>query len=39
MQRAKPELAAEFHRFIARLLSERLLGATKTISALLGSPH
>jgi len=35
MEREDPGLAAAFHRFIARHLSERLLDTTETVQALL----
>ena len=35
IERDAPELAAEFHRFAARLSAERLLGANKAVRALL----
>jgi SulP family sulfate permease len=36
MKETQPELAATFHEFAARLLSERLAATTKTLSAVLG---
>ncbi len=36
MKETQPELAATFHEFTARLLSERLAATTKTLSAVLG---
>jgi len=35
MQEEEPELAATFHQFIARLLSERLAATTRTLEAVL----
>jgi SulP family sulfate permease len=36
MKETQPELAATFHEFVARLLSERLAATTRTLSAVLG---
>jgi SulP family sulfate permease len=35
MESEAPELAAAFHRFIANVLAERLVGLNETIRALL----
>lgn len=35
MQEEEPELAATFHQFVARLLSERLAATTRTLEAVL----
>jgi SulP family sulfate permease len=35
MEEAEPQLAATFHRFVAQLLSERLVSATDTLQAVL----
>ena len=35
LEREAPRVAAAFHRFIAELLSERLVSATDTLQALL----
>jgi len=35
MQEEEPELAAAFHQFVARLLSERLAATTRTLEAVL----
>lgn len=36
MEREHPELATDFHRFIIRLLAQRLADSNKTLRALLG---
>jgi hypothetical protein len=35
MKEKEPELAATFHEFMARLLSERLAATTRTLEAVL----
>jgi SulP family sulfate permease len=35
MEEQEPELAAAFHEFVARMLSERLVAATRTLRAVL----
>jgi hypothetical protein len=35
MRKQEPELAAAFHEFIVRLLSERLVATTQTLEAVL----